>query len=148
MTRQADPTTGEVHETERQHLLTLLNAAWDAKEQKQQAEALTARLVGTNEKPGPLRKWADEHRDDTLRDGETGVYLDAKDQSTPARLDVMSMAQTDEGRQALLKLAELGLLSLNVTAWKAHPKDFLEAATVQSYLMPGGVTLKVEVKKG
>ena len=130
-------------ETERKHLLSVLDRWYKATKDKKAAEGILAILLGTAAQPGVIRKWYDTHPDDGLSD-ETYI-VDAKPTGTGRRFDIMTMAIHHP--EAVLKLAELGLLTMSVSAWKAHPRDFIEANVAAGYEMPGGTTLRLSIRK-
>ncbi len=152
MATKIDEATGEILEPQGEELsysraVLLLNAAAKHKESEKDAKQSYDLLLRTGDgrkAPGILRQWQLAHPDEELRDGETGVWLEKRMASTGRRVDWMNLVAKHP--EAVLKLAELGMLSMNFAAWDAHPKDFLEADQFKGYIMPGGEALRLQVK--
>ena len=146
-----DTETGEIlappegEEMSRSTIVGLMATGWQYKQEKAQAGRAYATLMGTPDKPGPIRAYSDEHIDDVLYDGELNIELVRLVKSGAASLDVMTMAK--DKPQVLLKLAELGLLTMAWAAWKAHPKNFIEADDAKGYVSQGGESVSLEIKK-
>ena len=147
MTQQVDKVTGEIlggpeEGNQHRHMIALLAPAFKAKKEKGDAGRDYDRLLGKN---GIIRKYVVANPDEVLFDAEAKLELEAKYVPESDRLDFMNLAK--QYPDVLIKLAELGLLKLDMTAWKAHNKDFKEADIAKRFIMAGGETLRLEVKK-
>lgn len=129
----------------RRQLTALMIEGLRAKQERDTASKYYDQIMGTNAKPGPLRDFANENPDDDLYDGESGLHLKRTSRSGISGLDVISMAR--DRPHVLLKLAEMGLLTMNWAAWKAHPQEFTEALDAKGYIIPGGETIALEIEK-
>lgn len=150
----ADPTTGEItsqpqgEPLSHSQALLLLNRAAAHKQQERDAKKGYDLLLGSGDAkkaPGILRQYQIAHPEELLRDGETGVYLEQTMANTGRRLDFDNLLK--DFPDTILELAKRGMLTLNLKVWDAHPKDFAEADTAKNYIMPGGSSLRLEIKR-
>ena len=93
----------------------------------------------------PLGKWLDEHPGEKLYDPETRTFAVLKGGGDNQVLDVRGLAQNEPA--ALLALAELALLKLDVTAFKAQEMKFQEGAIVRRYIMKEPRTARLIVDR-
>ena len=149
--QKVDTETGELleqgEELSHARALLLLNRAAQHKQQEREAKKGYDLLLGSGDAkkpPGILRQYQIAHPE-LLRDGETGVYLEQKMANTGRRLDFDNLL--NDFPDTILELAKRGMLTLNVKLWDDHPKDFAEADTAKNYIMPGGESLRLEIKK-
>lgn len=94
-----------------------------------------------------IRQFLEEHPEETLYDGELGLEAMLKQRTGPSELDIIGLAEKHP--QIVVRLAELGLLRLDNTGWRAQKEKFPEAVTIQGFISPGkgSVALNVEVKR-
>ena len=102
--------------------------------------------VGDSETPpGILRQYVIAHREERLRNGETGIELEVTTGTKPRTVDFENL--TERFPDAVVALAKRDLLSLKLGSWDKHSKNFAEADQVRGFIMPGGESLRLEIKK-
>jgi hypothetical protein len=126
-------------------IVLMIETAGRAKDERDAAAKLYEQIVGTPAKLGPVRAYAVAHPDEELSSGEGGYRVKRTPRSTGRRFDLMTMARDKPA--VLIRLAELGLLSVNLALWDKHPRDFAEATDAKGYEMPGGEEMTISVER-
>jgi len=129
----------------RSQVVAMLKTAFDAKEQREAGDTAYVLLMGTNKKPGPIREWFITFPDDILYDGETGIEAVPTEKSSPRDFDWRSFVR-DYPDEALVMLTE-GIFKFSFSAWNESDKNFSAAEIAKRYIMPGGTTLQVDIRK-
>ena len=148
--RIVDTETGEIDDeiderTAQRYLEGLLWFAFKDSEEAAKLNRTKAKLFGTNTKPSALRSFLEAHPDVELQDGEHGVYVERREDSTGDQMDIRSFAE--QHPDALLALAAQGLLQMNWPAWKGSDKNFAAADAVKGFVTQGGTKVVLSLKR-
>ena len=133
--------TGEItgeEITERQ-LVGMLKSAYDMRRDAARTKKAYEQVKAA------FGDWLDTHPGERLYDAETRTYAALKGGGDSQVLDVMTLAR--EEPTALAKLAELGLLKLDVTAFKVQKTKFQEGAIVERYIIKEPRTTRLIVDR-
>lgn len=139
----ADPETGEIfmatgQEMDAKRLEQMLSSVYDLRRRR---DALAKTFDAVKK---AFTEYLHEHPGEDLRDGETG---------TVARLtwpkgetvDVITLAK--DHPEVLTTLAEMGLLTVDLTAFKRAEEKFKDGVTVRGYVMPKPLTARLMIEK-
>ena len=133
--------TGEVtgeEITERQ-LVGMLKSAYDMRRDAARTKKAYEQVKAA------FGDWLDQHPGERLYDSETRTYAALKSGGDAQVLDVITLAR--EQPTALAKLAELGLLKMDMTAFQVQKTKFQEGAIVERYIIKEPRTTRLIVDR-
>ncbi len=136
-----DTATGEVtgeELTERQ-LIGMLKGAYDMRRDAAQTKKAYEQVKAI------FGEWLDRHPGEKLYDAETRTYAALKSGGDSQVLDVITLASSNPS--VLVKLGELGLLKLDVTAFKVQETKFQGGAIVRAHIIKEPRTARLIVDR-